>query len=372
MILVIADDLSGAAELAGIAASHGLVSEVQTQLDLRSHASFVAVATQSRSLNHEAAFDRVFNTIEQAKAFDPDWIFKKTDSVLRGNIIPELNALAKATSKQRIVFIPANPSKNRIIVDGEYRVDGLPIIQSLFASDPEHPIRSNQVIEIMAPHDARGIQSIRRSDKSPDQGLIIPDILTAEDIEQRTTEVDEHTLPAGAADFFTALLRRKTPSREIETRIPSASTRLFVCGSLASWQAGFGKITKTKGIPTHTIEASENSLATATKEFDQQGHAALAIGERRQSSTPSTSRSLLQRLVTVTTEFIGLRNPDKIFIEGGATASALFEHMGWHQFTALPSKLTGVGCLMPKGTTKAPTFFVKPGSYPWPEDVWNL
>jgi len=127
MILVIADDLSGAAELAGIAARHGLPSEVQTRLDLSSRASLIAVDTQTRSLNPDQASERVFGIFERAKALNPDWVFKKTDSVLRGNIASELQALAKAASKHRVIFIPANPSKNRVIVDGEYQVEGLPI-----------------------------------------------------------------------------------------------------------------------------------------------------------------------------------------------------------------------------------------------------
>ena len=137
MILVIADDLSGAAELAGIAAVHGLRSEVHTRLDLKSRADLIAINTESRSLEPEQASERVFRIFEKARALNPEWVFKKTDSALRGNIASELQALAAATSKQRILFIPANPSKHRVIVDGEYQIEGLPITESVFATDPE-------------------------------------------------------------------------------------------------------------------------------------------------------------------------------------------------------------------------------------------
>ena len=41
MILVLADDLSGAAELAGIAFAHGLTAEVQTELQPRTEAQVI-------------------------------------------------------------------------------------------------------------------------------------------------------------------------------------------------------------------------------------------------------------------------------------------------------------------------------------------
>lgn len=375
MILVIADDLSGAAELAGIAAVHGLRSEVQTRLDLTSRADVIAIDTQSRSLKSDQASERVFEIFERAKALNPDWVFKKTDSVLRGNIASELQALAKAASKQRILFIPANPSKNRVIVDGEYQVEGLPITESVFASDPEHHITQARVIETIAPFDKTRIRSISRTQASPSDGIIIPDVSTRSDINHRTTEVDDRTLPAGAADFFTALLEERAPFKPVDIAPLSTSNRLFICGSLAAWKAGFKSNAKAHQIPLHTIEDPADHLEATRKSMENCGQAAIAIGEPQKNPSESqhvnSSTSLLRQLVEATKALIDHQMPTQIFIEGGATASALFSLMGWHQFTVIPSCLTGVGCLTPNQGNSDPTLFVKPGSYPWPKIVWE-
>ena len=51
MILVIADDLSGAAELAGIAFAHGLTAEVQTEFQPRTEAQVICLDTDTRRLS---------------------------------------------------------------------------------------------------------------------------------------------------------------------------------------------------------------------------------------------------------------------------------------------------------------------------------
>ena len=58
MIAVIADDLSGAAELANAAVQAGLSAEVQMRFHAASDADVVCVDTETRSLSHEAAAAR--------------------------------------------------------------------------------------------------------------------------------------------------------------------------------------------------------------------------------------------------------------------------------------------------------------------------
>ena len=50
MILVITDDLSGAAELAGTAFAHGLTAEVQTEFQPRTEAQVICLDTDTRRL----------------------------------------------------------------------------------------------------------------------------------------------------------------------------------------------------------------------------------------------------------------------------------------------------------------------------------
>jgi uncharacterized protein YgbK (DUF1537 family) len=90
MIVVIADDYTGAAELGGIGLRYNLRVEVNTKVNLQSSADLLVIATDTRSMQkHEAELEMEIVTKEIAK-LNPTLIFKKVDSVLRGYVAEEL------------------------------------------------------------------------------------------------------------------------------------------------------------------------------------------------------------------------------------------------------------------------------------------
>ena len=154
-MIVIADDITGAAEIAGIAFSCGQPVRLlcggapasaaaasasaagsvgaagSVCCDTVAANGTTVVATDTRSLSTaEAAAE----TLRLASHLSPltshlsplashlsplaSHLFKKTDSALRGHVVEELTALMEATGYQRTVFLPANPSKGRIIRGG--------------------------------------------------------------------------------------------------------------------------------------------------------------------------------------------------------------------------------------------------------------
>src|SRR5262245_11365468 len=148
-IVIIADDLSGAAELAGIAFARGLPSEVQREFDPATNAGVIAVDTDSRLLSPGAAAARVAQVARAVAASQPAWIFKTTDSVLRGHPGAEIAAILQATGMTRSIFVPANPSRGRTISGGIYSIGGVPLDQTAFANDPEFPRRTSRALELL-------------------------------------------------------------------------------------------------------------------------------------------------------------------------------------------------------------------------------
>ena len=55
----------------------------------------------------------------------------------------------RATGVQSILLATANPERGRIIRDGNYYVDGVPLHQTAFASDPEYPRATSAVRELL-------------------------------------------------------------------------------------------------------------------------------------------------------------------------------------------------------------------------------
>jgi uncharacterized protein YgbK (DUF1537 family) len=173
MIVVLADDLSGATELAGVAWARGLLAEVQTDFEPSSTAEVVAIDTDTRCRSAGEAGARMDEIAHRVLAAKPSWIYKKTDSVLRGHVRVELTALLGAVHKRRALFISANPSRGRLIQGGRYLVNGTPLDQTVFATDPEHPATSAAVRELLGREPGAAVHMLGTSHVLPEAGIAI-------------------------------------------------------------------------------------------------------------------------------------------------------------------------------------------------------
>ena len=93
--LALADDLTGAIEVAGQFAKYGIPSQVtlEQSLDpkgLKTRTRLLVVVTASRHVSDTEARARVFRLATAARQHNIRSIYKKTDSTLRGNIGSEL------------------------------------------------------------------------------------------------------------------------------------------------------------------------------------------------------------------------------------------------------------------------------------------
>ena len=151
MIGVIADDLTGAAEIGAIGWSRGLRAEILRDGKPGCEADLICVDTDSRSCEPGVAAQRAAAAAKMLQATGARWIYKKVDSVLRGNVIPEVEAILQQLGLNRALLLPENPSLGRTIAGGEYFIHGQPIHLTEFANDPEHPRGSPQVLQLLAP-----------------------------------------------------------------------------------------------------------------------------------------------------------------------------------------------------------------------------
>lgn len=336
MIAILADDFSGAAELAGIAAARGFKAEVQTDFNPSSEAEVIAVDTDTR-LKPEGEAVRIVSAVaRQIMAGKPAWIYKKTDSVMRGHLGAEIEAILDAAGLDECVLIPANPSKGRVIRGGRYFIEGVPLHETVFAHDPDHPRQSSEVRELLG-------ESCR---------IHTPDAITLEDLPRH---LPAHTLAAGAADFFGALLGIGVP---LKTIAPS-SRALLLCGSLAAWETGRAAQMQKLGFTVKTLEESAPASS-----WQNTAKLVLAVGKPVNADAATLTEKLIEKALPLLLEPQTLR----IGLEGGATAMAFIRHLGWTRFEVIPEGHTGVGTLRPPG---GPVLCVKPGSYPWPADTFE-
>ncbi len=149
MIGVIADDLTGAAEIGAVGLRHGLTAEIVRHGQPGASTDLVCVDTDSRACHPAEAAKRAAAAAELLQTAGARWIYKKVDSVLRGQVTAELEAVMKQLKLARALLLPANPSLGRTIKDGHYFLGGRPLHKTEFARDPHFPRRSSQVLRLV-------------------------------------------------------------------------------------------------------------------------------------------------------------------------------------------------------------------------------
>ena len=360
MVLVIADDLSGAAELAGIAFAHGLTAEVQTEFQPRAEAQVICLDTNTRRLSADEAAAVLHKLAKHVRTARPEFIFKKTDSALRGHIATELGVLMEATARVRTVFVPANPSRGRVILGGEYFIGDTPLHETDFAHDPQHPATTSNVAERLG----------------HDPAIVTPDAAKPEDVRVAAESCDDLVLPAGAGDFFGALLEAHGHAAQPVEFTTATGPSLFVCGSLAAWASGRGGQCDVHGVPVcampvellgqseHPAALHEWVQATCAA-LAEHGAAMLAIGRVK---AVDHAPLLEARLAQAMTMVLAQMEVDRLLLEGGATASAALARLKWQRLRTVDLAAPDLPGL--RAADDTPRVFMKPGSYDWPDSVW--
>lgn len=363
MIAVIADDLTGAAELGGIGLRHGLRTEIRTIVPEHTDADLLVFAADSRSKPEAAAIDEM-TTITHA-LIASEWIYKKTDSVLRGHVIAELNTHLDILGFESALLIPANPTLGRTIRDGHYFLNGKPIHHSAFSIDPEFPIYSSDIQDML--HTKQAPVLLRKPDEElPARGIVVGEVNDLADLHTWAHRLPAHTLAAGAAGFFSALLDRQFP---LKTSDPGrvGAPLLFISGTTFDRSRDSIKRQKEAGGPVRYLpqDPDENWLDDITGLLQKQNKAVIAIDPDWHSYS---ARRLRDTMATAIYHLLKRTTPAEMIIEGGATAYAILNAIGWHTF--IPEQELAPG-LVRMRVAEVPDLFVtvKPGSYPWPDAI---
>lgn len=133
LLLIIADDFTGALDTGVQFAAYGAATRVMVkdQVDFAScDAQVLVVDTETRHLPPEKAYQIVEELTRAACRAGIRYIYKKTDSALRGNIGAELAAVLQASNNRQLPFLPAFPQNGRTTRDGIHYVDGVPVTES--------------------------------------------------------------------------------------------------------------------------------------------------------------------------------------------------------------------------------------------------
>ena len=139
-VAIIADDLTGAMDVAGPFATRGQPTWVVvdhrgcTQEQFRG-AAVVSINTASRHLPAEQAAALVRDAAQRLVPAGTSIVIKKIDSTLRGNVASETLAMMEALGRPNAIVAPAFPGQGRTVRNAVVHVRGVPLAQTGFARD---------------------------------------------------------------------------------------------------------------------------------------------------------------------------------------------------------------------------------------------
>ncbi len=368
-LIVLADDLTGAAEIAAIAHASGLRAIVRTSVpDAPLDADVIVCDTDSRLAPPAQAAARVRSFATKLQSWPHDGFFKKTDSVLRGNVLAEIDACLEALAFERALLVPCNPSLGRIILNGNYYISNVALHKTSFARDPHHPRRTSDVLKLVSPRGAARVTLHVPSDRLPASGIIVGEADSPADVTLWAGRVTTKTLAAGGADFFRMWLLRTRRTHRKVVPVPLEPGRAVL---LSGTSAVNDPITPLPGAlftldPTHL--ATPDSLAAQLDEALQQGGFASVHTGGKIHRTAATPAALTRIFVRTALELRVRGSFKHLLIAGGATAAAVLKELGWSELKVLRNWGPGVVTLQPVACPEV-TVTMKPGSYAWPASL---
>ena len=369
-IVIIADDITGGADTAVqfcalfdetvLVPYHQLPSALSQSDQMVSRA--ISIFTNSRALDSDVARKRLLSVAGQFSQSKPEWIYKKIDSCLRGNLGAEIDAIMDGLEFELSFIAPAFPEMGRTTVNDIHLVHGVPVNQTEISQDPVAPVTESRVPRLVAqqsryPVGHVALDSLQKGEvrlqkeitRLARQGIrhIVFDSTCRDHlavISRLLTSSDRRILPVGSAGLAASLACMLPPglrSRKDENRAPAGANHLIVSGTTSD-------VTKKQLKALLRVYPYREIIATADQLADSDQRAMLLkkaseaakilsaenlivrIGPQANSQTAAGKPARLLRAESVV-EGIGLFvaailkrcRPGFLFATGGDTANAI-------------------------------------------------
>ena len=242
VLLIIADDFTGALDTGVQFAARGIKTRVVVGADAaltHQNADVLVVDTETRHLPAAQAYAAVEGLVQRAKYAGFAYLYKKTDSALRGNVGAELAALLSASGSRQLAFLPAFPQMNRVTKNGMQYIDGVPVTESPFGVDPFEPVRHAAVTDLLAEQTdlpAASFPALAADGSVPaEDGILVFDAATVDELRSTGRALLNNgglRVLAGCAGFG-AVLPELLGLGGADVTCPALDPRLLViCGSV--------------------------------------------------------------------------------------------------------------------------------------------
>lgn len=340
-LLVVADDLTGAADATAAMARQFRVELALGAVDRDAHHPVVlAVDTDSRDASLETAKSRVKEAIRRGAPGDVV-VYKKIDSLGRGNVAAEVRATADALADRQgptiAVIAPAFPAMGRTTVGGAIQVSGVPLLKD------GRPVRLADILSHEGFHVAKVpgpqgpqdvIAALERAQRDGQDAIVIDAETDAElaAIATGALRSSVHTFLVGSGGLARHLAEaimapRADRSRGTLTRTAYAGPALFVVGSRSTTAIRQRQALVTAGIhPIAVRDPPATELAQALRERLERHQDIVLFPDPAMPVQTARARDMARGLaapVAAAIDAVGV-----LIATGGETARAVLEASG--------------------------------------------
>jgi len=352
-ILIIADDLTGAADTGAMFCSAvGPVDMVGPDSSQPPSAA-MTVHTDSRHLRPDPAAKAVSHALNAFGHAPSGLVYKKIDSCLRGNIGAEIDALLQTGRFKAAIIAPAFPEQGRTTLNDVHYLNSWPIASTEMSRDPRHPITQSSLSATIAAqtglpaahvnvsHIERGMahmQNLVRGFMACGYRHITCDATSQRHLHtlaQLVMAGDTTLLPVGSAGLAKAMAALMPPFQQTP-RLPDIEKLLFICGSAAkTLHTQLDRLREQLGCGQQiwqpdTLLATE-PLPAAIPIADWKANAYILrispIDRRGPARDPDT---LVNALARQAIELVQKARPEGLALSGGDTAQAVLTRLGAH------------------------------------------
>lgn len=243
--LILADDITGALDTGVRFAGKG---KKLRMIDCHAkglrdgNEEILVIDTESRHLTGKEAGERIYQQMERADGRRIPLLYKKTDSILRGNIGAELEAMLLASERNIMIFAPAFPQAGRIVKQGRIFADGKPLTETSYSRDRFTPVYKDRVKELIGEQSKLPVVEVSALDKVCVQRgypvIYVCDACTEEDLRylaKASIPLLHQAVLAGCAGFASHLSECLGERREdVEVQFRNMRGKhILLCGSIS-------------------------------------------------------------------------------------------------------------------------------------------